>query len=76
MLIIKIQTLCPMLIMYLIHSRCMASCSALKCLNTDHGEHLTTGGNGRKELPALEVSTINEAHITTGGNGKMDKPVP
>ena len=44
--------------------------------NTDHGEHLTTGGNGRKELPTLEVSTVNEAHITTGGNGKMDKPVP
>ena len=43
--------------------------------NTNHGEHLTTGGNGRKELPTLEVSTVNEAHITTGGNGKMDTPM-
>ena len=44
--------------------------------NTDHGEPLAAGGNGRKELPTLEMSTVNEAHITTGGNGKMDKPVP
>ena len=44
--------------------------------NTDHGELLTTGENGRKDLPTLKVSTVNEAHITTGGNGKMDTPVP
>ena len=44
--------------------------------NTDHGEHLTTGENGRKDLPTLKVSTVNKAHNTTGGNGKMDTSVP